>query len=331
MLFAYNICIAQKSLQFNSFFQGRYFQFVLKFKDSDKIQGHCIDFQDKSKHPIEGQFNKLGNIYELSCKDHPLFSYIRLKADINNASNLSGFYYAPDGYIGHLNFNNRPEEFNFEDNKDIETVNSLYRLMLSDFGFKPIKISVPFQHDSESGLYNINPDNGYDAVRGIAASQRKLVLAEGLLHSFQEQQIDFSDGYYKQKFHFQVLGYTPYHSVLVISEESDVKISKTADTSYVMKYKVALYTLKAKAGDQKESWVNESDKQLHSDWEPIIKEKFPHCTVEFNQKYLALTFNRKCRITPAIPKTIIYVPELVGTTKNKTLIINWQNSKLVIE
>ena len=330
LLFWFN-CFAQKSLQYSSFFQGRHFQFVLKFTDNDRIYGHCIDFQEKSKHLIEGRLQNPGNIFELNCKDHPLFSFIRLKEDVNSPTNLTGFFYAPDAYTGHVNFSSRPEEFNFEENKDIETVNSLYRLMLGDFGFTPDKVSVPFQHDTESGLYTLNAGNGYAATRGIPASPRKLVLTEGLLHSFQEQRIDFTDGYHKQKLYFQVLGYTPYHSVMVISEESDAKISKAADTSYQITYKIAIYTLKAKEREQKESWLNETDKLLNQEWEAVIKEKLPHCMVEFNNKFLALQFNRKCRVTPAIPKTIIYVPEIIGSTKNKTLIFNWQNSKMVIE
>jgi len=332
ILFSYlNICNAQKSLQYSSFFQGRHFQFVIKFTETDKIYGHCIDFQDKSIHKIEGKIISPGYIIELNCTDHTLFRHIRLKEDVNITSNLSGFYYAPDGYIGHVNFSRRTEELNFEENKDIETVNNLYRLLPEDFGIKPHKTSAPFLHDPESGLYILNSDNGYSSIRGIPSNPRKLILAEGLLHSFQEQKIEFNDGEYKHKIHFQVLGYTPYHSVLVISEENDSKISTVGDTTYMMKYKIAVYTFKAKDGDQKESWVNETEKLLHADSEAIIKEKFPHCTLNIHQKFLELSFYRKCRITIAIPKTIIYVPELTGSTKNKTLIFNWQNAKLNIE
>jgi hypothetical protein len=331
LLYFYNFSAAQKSLQYNSFFQGRYFQFVLKYQSTDKIYGHCIDFQDKSKHLIEGKIINPGNIIELTCKDHLLFKYIRLKEDINNPLNLSGFFYAPDAYIGHLTLNNRPEDFNFEENKDIETVNLLYRLMLEDFHFNPSKVSVPFKQDSESGLYMLNSENGYKENRGNPASSRKLLNDEGLLYSIQEQRNDFSDGHYKQKLYFQVLAYTPYHSVMVISEETDSKISKTLDTSFVMKYKIAVYSLKAKDAAKIESWSNETDNLVEAASVELIKEKFPNCAVNLNPEYIELIFNRKCRITPSLPKTILYVPELIGSTKNKTLIINWQNSKLEIE
>jgi hypothetical protein len=244
---------------------------------------------------------------------------------------LTGFYYAPDGYIGHLSFSSRPETFNFEENKDIETVNNLYRLMSADFGFNTETVSVPFLHDPESGLYILNPNNGYATDRGIPANPRKLILAEGLLHSLQEQKKDFSDAFYKQKLHFQVLGYSPFHTVMVISEETDAKISKSLDTSYSVKYKIAIYSQKAKSGEVKESWTNVTENSLSENCADLIKDKFPHCLVNVNQQFIELIFNRKCRITPAIPRTLIYVPELIGSTKNKTLILNWHDSKLEIE
>jgi hypothetical protein len=331
LLTSFENSFAQKALQYSSFFQGRHFQFVLKFDKSGNIRGHCIDFQDKLKYPIKGNRIQPGNIYQLSCQEHSLFRYIRLKEDVNNQSGLNGFYYAPDGYIGHLNFNSRPEEFNFEESRDIETVNKLYRLMSSDFGFKAETISVPFLHDIESGLYVLNPKNGYAAERGIIANPRKLLLAEGLLHSFQEQKMDYDDCFYKQKLHFQVLGYSPFHSVLVISEEIEAKIYKALDTSYVNKFKLAVYTYKAGNGQILENWNNDTDKLISATSLELVKEKFPHCAVSLNANYIELIFNRKCRISPAIPRTLIYVPEQIGSTKNKTLVFNWQSSKLEIE
>ncbi len=322
---------AQKSLQYSSFFQGRHYQFVLYHNADNTISGHFIDFQDKSKYSFVGSYINPGNIYDLTCDEHPIISKIRLKEDPINSQNLCGFYYTTDAYIGFVNFSYRPENFNFEDNRDIRTVNELYLLMLSDFGFKPEKASPPFVHDYESGLYILNKNNGYAEEHGKKPLERKLVLSEGLLHSFLEQKKEFSDDSYKQKLHFQVLGYNPYHSVLLISEESNANISNVSDTSFTFTYKIALYSQKAKKGEVMESWKNETKDIIPINSKEIIETKFPNAKVEINQNYIELIFNRKCRLSPAIPKTLIYVPDFPGSTKNKTLIFNWHDSKLDIE
>lgn len=322
---------AQKSLQYSTFFQGRHYQFVLNYLSEGKISGHFIDFQDKTKYNLSGKFIAPGNITDLHCFDHPIIRDIRLKEDPNNAQNLSGYYYTNDSYIGFVNFSYRTEDFNFEDNRDISTVNELYLLMLSDFGFKPDKISKPFEQDPQSGLYILNPTNGYSDKHGILPTPRKLVLSEGLLHSFQEQKIDFSNSSYKQKLHFQVLGYNPYHSVLLISEETFIEINNFADSTYTVKYKIALYNQKAKTGENIERWNNDTKNILPENCKEIIETKFPQAKVVLNENCLELVFNRKCRINPAIPKTLIYVPDFPGSTKNKTLIFNWHDSKMHIE
>jgi hypothetical protein len=322
---------AQKSLQYSTFFQGRHYQFVIYHHTDGKISGHFIDFQDKAKYNFAGEHINPGNIYDLECNEHPIISKIRLKEDPNNSQNRCGFYYTTDAYIGFVNFSYRPDNVNFEDNRDIKTVNELYLFMLSDFGFKPIKKSPPFAHDYESGLYVLNPSNGYEEEHGNKPFTRKLLLSEGLLCSFLEQKKESSYANYKQKLYFQVLGYSPYHSVLIISEEAVSNISKQSDTSHTFTYKIAIYSQKAKKGEFMESWKNETNEIIPLNSKEIIESKFPHAKVEINQNYIELIFNRKCRLNPAIPKTLIYVPDYPGSTKNKTLNFNWHDSKMDIE
>jgi hypothetical protein len=127
------------------------------------------------------------------------------------------------------------------------------------------------------------------------------------------------------------LGYNPYHSVLLISEESNANISNVSDTSFTFTYKIAIYSKKAKKGEVMESWKNETKDIIPINSKEIIETKFPNAKVEINQNYIELIFNRKCRLNPAIPKTLIYVPDFPGSTKNKTLIFNWHDSKMDIE
>jgi hypothetical protein len=318
---------AQKSLQYESFMAGKNIIFSISFDGNSSINGHYIDFQSRKKYNISGKYIMPGAYFELSCNDSTAsFRYLRLREDINNSNNLKGIFYGYDNYIGNTVLNFRNNALFQEENNDFKSINELYPLLLKDFAYNTAETNIPYLIDVETGYYFLNPKSSFGRYRGNPPAERESLKIGSLLNSFREQQQNIGHFFYENILHFQVLGYLPDHSILVISEELSGKINMVGDSSITHKYRLAVYQ------HNLEYWSNVTQKIMPNKVVSALKEKFSSAEYELGAKSLDLVFDRKCKIDPALPRTNIYIPNEFQKEGYKTLIWSWtMESQLILE